>query len=34
MSNKVKTLDINDVKPYWRNPRDNEKAVDKVKKRH
>tara|TARA_Y100001963_G_scaffold159929_1_gene266247 strand:+ start:371 stop:913 length:543 start_codon:yes stop_codon:yes gene_type:complete len=29
---KLKKVDINTVKPYWRNPRDNRDAVEKVKK--
>ena len=29
---KTKKIDINSIKPYWRNPRDNEEAVAKVKK--
>ena len=29
---KIVKVDINSVKPYWRNPRDNEDAVSKVKK--
>lgn len=28
----VKTLSMEEIKPYWRNPRDNRKAVEKVKK--
>ena len=29
---KVENIDINLIKPYWRNPRDNHHAVEKVKK--
>lgn len=29
---KIHNIPINDVKPYWRNPRKNEKAVEAVKK--
>ena len=29
---KLERVDINNIKPYWRNPRDNEEAVSKVKK--
>tara|TARA_R100000278_G_scaffold8224_1_gene10354 strand:+ start:84 stop:629 length:546 start_codon:yes stop_codon:yes gene_type:complete len=29
--NKIESVDINTVKPYWRNPRNNENAVQKVK---
>lgn len=29
---KVQTLPLDSIKPYWRNPRKNEKAVDAVKK--
>lgn len=28
----IKTVSINSIKPYWRNPRDNTQAIDKVKK--
>jgi ParB-like chromosome segregation protein Spo0J len=28
----VKTLSLKSIKPYWRNPRDNREAVEKVKK--
>jgi ParB family chromosome partitioning protein len=28
---KVQTIKLDDIKPYWRNPRKNEKAVEAVK---
>ena len=29
---KIEKIDINDIQPYWRNPRENREAVAKVKK--